>query len=93
MNHYRRKLFTYKAPYDLEGTEDLFLEAVKENYAFHYESCKAYSKILDFHGFSPKALKGIEENHIVEFLEQWSILSYTVIAQTTIFTYPFIAVS
>lgn len=64
---YRRKLFTYKAPYDLEGTEDLFLEAVKENCAFHYENCKAYSKILDFHGFSPKDLKGIEENHIVEF--------------------------
>lgn len=61
MNHYRRKLFTYKAPYDLEGTEDLFLEAVKENCAFHYESCKDYRKILDFHGFRPKDLKGIED--------------------------------
>lgn len=61
MRDCRRKLFTYKAPYDLEGTEDLFIEAVKENCAFHYGNCEAYSKILDYHGFSPKDFKGVEE--------------------------------
>lgn len=61
MSHYRRKLFTYKAPYDLEGTNNLFVEAVKENCEFQYANCLEYRKILDYHGFNPKKIIGMED--------------------------------
>ena len=61
MSDYRRKLFTYKAPYDLERTEGLFMEAVKENCTFQYTNCETYRKILDYHSFNPKMINEIED--------------------------------
>ena len=36
---YRRKLFRLRDPYDIEASQDLFLQAVRENCAYHYAHC------------------------------------------------------
>ena len=33
----RRRLFRYADPYDADGSKDLFFDAIKENFVFHYE--------------------------------------------------------
>lgn len=50
---YRKKLFSYKNPYDLKGTEKLFNKAVLENCEYQYEHCEEYKKILDELKFNP----------------------------------------
>ncbi len=54
---FRTKLFTYKTPYDLNGSNDLFLKAVQENCRFQYEHCPDYARILQEQGFHPNDLK------------------------------------
>ena len=57
----RRKLFFSKEPYNLEKTNDLFAQAMKENCAFHYENCKEYKKILDHYKFSPEEIRSYDD--------------------------------
>lgn len=40
----RRRLFSVKNPYDTQ-TDDIFFNAVKENFQFQYEHCEAYKKL------------------------------------------------
>ena len=47
----RKKLFRHKDPYDLQGTEPLFIEAMRDNCIFQYENCPEYKSILDGCGF------------------------------------------
>ena len=54
---YRRRLFRHRNPYDLAGTEDLFLAAVRENCAYLYRHCPEYRIILEDAGFSPDRLQ------------------------------------
>ena len=54
---YRRKLFYHREPYDLEGTEALFVRAARENCAYAYAHCPGYRAILDDAGFSPERLQ------------------------------------
>lgn len=79
----RRKLFTYKAPYDLEGTESLFMEAVKENCAFHYANCETYRKILDDRGFNPKRLNGMEDLENLPFIPTLFFKSHELFSMPT----------
>lgn len=51
------KLFKYKKPYDLEGSNELFLKAMKENCAYQYDHCEDYRRILNQKGFHPEELK------------------------------------
>ena len=53
----RSRLFRWKDPYDTQGTEALFLEAMRENAAFQADHCPAYRAILDEYGFSPEELQ------------------------------------
>ncbi len=53
----RSKLFAWKDPYDLPGSEEQFLRAVKENCAYHYAHCPEYRAVLDGFGFTPEALR------------------------------------
>ena len=48
----RRKLFLQKNPYDLKKNRGLFLEAVKNDVAFHAKNCPEYAGILNAAGFS-----------------------------------------
>lgn len=56
MNKYTRRLFKLKKPYDTESSDELFLEAMKENCRFQYENCEDYRRILDKMEFSPDML-------------------------------------
>ena len=49
----QKKLFSYKKPYDLEHTNQLFLEAMRENCRYQYENCEDYARILNERGFHP----------------------------------------
>ncbi|MBP0965943.1 MAG: acyl-protein synthetase [Oscillospiraceae bacterium] len=57
----RKKLFRHKNPYDLQGTEPLFIEAMRDNCIFQYENCPEYKKILDGCGFSPYNIRTMED--------------------------------
>ena len=67
MKH-RRKLFRYRDPYDLAGSEALFLKAVQENCAFAYAHCPGYRAILDDAGFAPERLRTMEDLAELPFL-------------------------
>ncbi len=54
---YRRKLFRLRDPYDIEASQDLFLQAVRENCAYHYAHCGEYRAILEHFHFSPETLR------------------------------------
>lgn len=54
---YGGRLFGWPDLYDLHGTEEIFLAAVRENCEFHYRNCLEYKKILDHAGFCPASIK------------------------------------
>ncbi len=66
--NYRRKLFRTADPFDTERTDDLFLEAVKENCTYHYQHCPAYRNMLDKLQFSPDMLKSYADLPRLPFL-------------------------
>ena len=51
------RLFHWKDPYDTQGSEAVFLAAMRENCAFSYAHNPAYRAILDAKGFSPDDLR------------------------------------
>ena len=64
----REKLFRWKDPYDTEGTEDLFVAAMRENAAYSRAHCPAYRAILDDQGFSPEDLRSMKDLARLPFL-------------------------
>lgn len=46
----RTRLFRHKDPYDLPGTEQLFVEAMAQNAQFQYANCADYRRICDRQG-------------------------------------------
>ena len=56
-----KKLFQWKDPYDLAGTDSLFIEALRQNAAFHMAHCPDYARICHKAGFCPEKLKKIED--------------------------------
>ena len=50
---YVKKLFKHKKPYDIEGTNQLFYDAIRENVIHHYNNCDDYKRIIDQAGFEP----------------------------------------
>ena len=65
---YKKKLFTYKKPYDLQATNELFLKAMQENCLYQYEHCEDYKRILDEKGFRPNDLKEYADLERLPFL-------------------------
>ncbi|MEG2520281.1 MAG: acyl-protein synthetase [Christensenellaceae bacterium] len=57
----RMKLFFHKNPYDLQNTQELFFEAVKENISFHTKHCEPYKKILEARNFNVEMLHTKED--------------------------------
>lgn len=64
----RKKLFRSKSPYDIQGTEDLFVKAMRENAAYQYANCSDYKRILDEAGFCPENIKCMEDLERLPFL-------------------------
>ena len=56
---YRRKLFLTKDIYNLPRTDDIFVEAMKENVAFHALRCAEYKDILEHFQFDAGSIAGI----------------------------------
>ncbi|MCR4655637.1 MAG: acyl-protein synthetase [Lachnospiraceae bacterium] len=65
---YRKKLFRWKDPYDIEGTQGLFIEAMRECCSYHYDHCEAYRRILDDAGFAPESLRKKEDIERLPFI-------------------------
>lgn len=65
---FRSKLFQVSDPFDTEGTDSLFAEAVQENCRFQYENCPEYRKILDYYGFSWSEIQSCEDLSHLPFL-------------------------
>lgn len=74
---YRSRLFRWKDPFDLAGTEGLFLEAVKENCRFQYGHCGPYREILDYFQFLPEDLKESKDLERLPFLPTWVFKNHT----------------
>ena len=63
-----RRLFSHKKPYDYEGTNQLFADAIKENVQHHYDHCTEYQEILDQLGFHPSQISSFESIKDIPFL-------------------------
>ncbi|MFL0246095.1 hypothetical protein [Candidatus Clostridium stratigraminis] len=57
----REKLFSYKKIYDQKGSQELFVEAMKESIEHHSNNCKFYGKFLSEHGFKASDIKTLED--------------------------------
>jgi len=58
---YRSQLFGHRKLYDTSATDGLFLEAVRENIAFHERHCAEYAAILKYYDFDVRMLKNIAD--------------------------------
>lgn len=57
----KQRLFRYKKIYDHEGSETLFVDAVREAMAYHQKHNHFYAKLLKHHGFMPHHLRNIQD--------------------------------
>ena len=55
-----RELWGSEDPYDIEGTNEVFLESIRENLRLH-SACPFYADWLERNGFSVDDLKTIED--------------------------------
>ncbi len=61
-------LFWHADPYDVEGTENLFLKKVKENMLFQYQNCKQYHSILEHRGWNEQKVMELGSLEEIPFL-------------------------
>lgn len=65
---YKNRLFKWKHPYDIEGSNETFLKAMRENCRFQYENCPDYARILREKNFHPDDLKEYADIAKVPFI-------------------------
>lgn len=65
---YRQKLFSVSDPYQTEPTNDLFLQAVRENAWFHYHHCPDFRRVWEEMAFSPEDLRKYDDLSRMPFL-------------------------
>ena len=65
---YVRKLFNTKEPYNIEKSETLFVNAMKENALFHYKHNEDYKRILDEASFNPYHIKTMDDLYELPFI-------------------------
>lgn len=58
---YTKKLFKQKDIYNIEKTDEIFVNAMRENAEFQYNNCEDYRRILDEFNFNPSSIKNIED--------------------------------
>lgn len=63
-----RRLFRQKEIYDTEGTDELFVRAMRENALFQYAHCADYRRILDEFGFDPRGIDTFDDLVRLPFL-------------------------
>ncbi|ERI92367.1 hypothetical protein HMPREF1982_02349 [Clostridiales bacterium oral taxon 876 str. F0540] len=57
----REKLFSYKKIYDQNGSQELFVEAMRESIEHHSDNCKFYGKFLRENGFKASDIKTLDD--------------------------------
>ncbi|HWI64559.1 MAG TPA: acyl-protein synthetase, partial [Symbiobacteriaceae bacterium] len=57
----RTKLFRHKHPYDLQGTEQLFVAAMAQNAQFQYANCADYRRICDMQGVDVNSIRTMDD--------------------------------
>ena len=85
------KLFRHKELFDLQGTNGLFLSAVRENCEYQYRHNEKYRVILQSKGFSPEMLRKYDDIARLPFLptllfknhELYSMPKYRMIIKAT----------
>ena len=85
------KLFRHKDIFDLDGTNELFLRAVRENCGYHCRHNDTYRAILQSRGFSPDMLKEYQDIARLPFLptllfknhELYSMPKYRMLVRAT----------
>ncbi|QVK19832.1 acyl-protein synthetase [Mycoplasmatota bacterium] len=80
MNYWAKKLFSYNKIYDQKGSEDLFLESIKESILHHKENCQMYKDLLKSENFDVECLKSINDLYKIptipaNFLKYHEVLS------------------
>ena len=58
---FREKLFRYRKIYDLDGSEELFLAAMRESVEHHRSHCAFYKELIQASGYTTEQLKRIED--------------------------------
>lgn len=64
----REKLFAKRDLYATDRTEDLFVQAIRENSSYHYRHCPSYRRVLQGKVFSPDELRAPEDLARLPFL-------------------------
>lgn len=64
----RTRLFRTRHPFNIQATDNLFVEAIRENVSYHYTHCKLYQSILRKLHFSPDQLRDIQDLAKLPFL-------------------------
>lgn len=57
----RTKLFRHKHPYDLQGTEQLFVEAMAQNAQYQVANCADYRRICQMQGVDLNSIRTMED--------------------------------
>jgi len=57
----REKLFEYKKIYDQAGSEELFMDAMRESIDFHQRNCAFYQELLQIKGYTTTQLIRVED--------------------------------
>lgn len=63
-----QKLWAYPDPYDFPGTDEMFIQAVKESALYHYKKNSFFHKWLDRNNFNPESIKTMEDLARIPFL-------------------------
>lgn len=58
-----KKLFKTKDIYDLKNTDALFVEAMRENFLYHFNNCEQYKKLIAAEKFDISDVKSVDDLH------------------------------
>lgn len=61
-------LFWHKKPYDIPGTEQLFMKKIRENMEFHFKNCSEYQKLLERKGWNVEKIRRLDSAAEIPFL-------------------------
>lgn len=74
---YRKKLFSYRNLYDINGTDALFIDAIKGSIKHHTANCPEYGDILSRHKFNYSVINSTEDLHMIPALPTLFLKSHS----------------
>ena len=61
-------LFWHRHPYNMEGTEELFVKKMRENMSFHYRNCEPYRELVKRYGWNEDRINNFEKLSDIMFI-------------------------